>query len=74
MIWANTGKLKPTPTYVEVWNNRVPVGTSVTYKKDDGSSIETKTRSAAEILGGHTAVVWLEGISGCVRLDRVATI
>jgi len=74
MIWANTGKLRPTPKYIEVWNNRVPIGTAVTYQKDDGSVIETKTRSAAGMLGTHTAVIWLEAVNGCVRLDRVATI
>ncbi len=31
----------------------------------------TKTRSAAEILSGHSAVVWLENVRGCYSLDRV---
>lgn len=38
---------------------------------DDGSDVPSKTRSPAEVLGGHSAVVWLEGTSGCYLLDRV---
>jgi hypothetical protein len=30
-----------------------------------------KTRGKAEILSGHTAVIWLEGESACVALDAV---
>jgi len=53
------------------------VGTDVIVTKDDGTEIKTKTRSAAYMLGasgdypGHTAVIQLEGISGCYALDRV---
>jgi hypothetical protein len=56
---------------VESWNNRVSVGDAVVFRKDDGRTVNTKTRSRASILGGHTAVIWLDGISGCVVLDRV---
>jgi hypothetical protein len=38
---------------------------------DSGEIRETRTRSEAQVLGGHSAVVWLEGISGCYLLDRV---
>lgn len=56
---------------VEDWNNRVLVGAEVTFRKDDGTKIRTKTRSKAQMLGEHTPVVWLSGVSGCVLLDRV---
>lgn len=49
----------------------VPVGCPVTVTKDNGTEIETVTAGAAELLGGHTAVIWLQGISGCYSLDRV---
>lgn len=56
---------------VDQWNARYPEGTEVTVRKDDGEFISTKTCSLASVLGGHTAVVWLDGISGCYLLDRV---
>jgi hypothetical protein len=31
----------------------------------------TRTRSAAYVLSGHTAVVFVDGVSGCVALDAV---
>jgi hypothetical protein len=36
--------------------------------------METRTRSKAEVLSGHSAVVWLEGVRGCYLLDRVTPI
>ena len=56
---------------VDQWNSVFPVGTSVWYRTDGGSELPDKTRSEAELLSGHTAVIWLEGKSGCVALDRV---
>lgn len=56
---------------VETWNKLVPVGAKVSYRKDDGHNIKTRTRSEASMLSGHTPVVWLDGVSGCVLLDRV---
>ena len=56
---------------VELWNLKYPVGTPVHVRMDSGEKRETKTRSKAEILSGHTAVIWLEGITGCYCLDRV---
>lgn len=32
----------------------------------------TKTRSAAQILSGHSAVIWLDNVCGCYLLDRVS--
>lgn len=59
---------------VENWNLKHPVGTPVTLRKDDGSVIETRTRARAEILSGHTPVIWLEGVRGCYLLSRVRAI
>lgn len=53
------------------WNAKYPVGTAVVLKADGGQNVATKTRSEASILSGHSAVIWLEGISGCYLLDRV---
>lgn len=56
----------------DAWNAKHPVGTQVKVKRDTSEITLTKTRSGAEMLSGHTAVIWLEGISGCYMLDRVS--
>lgn len=56
---------------VENWNLKHQVGTDVTVRKDSGEVVVTKTRSQAQVLSGHSAVIWLEGIAGCYSLDRV---
>jgi hypothetical protein len=61
------------------WNAAHAVGAAVTVELDSGEIVSTRTRSQAQMLGGepsknnpgHTAVVWLEGISGCYILSRV---
>ena len=55
----------------DVFNKLHPVGSPVTVIKDLGEKVETKVKYPAQILSGHTAVVWLHGISGCYLLDRV---
>lgn len=56
---------------VEIFNARVAVGDRVTYRNDLDESASTRTRTAASVLNGHTAVIWIEGRSGCVALERV---
>ena len=55
----------------DAWNKAYPVGTPVNLTRDSGAVQETKTRSEAQILSGHSAVIWLEGVSGCYSLDNV---
>ncbi len=57
---------------VERWNKLHQIGAAVTVKKDDGSKLNTVTRSVAWMLSGHTAVILVEGISGCYSLTRVS--
>jgi hypothetical protein len=38
---------------------------------DGGEVRETVTTSEAQVLSGHSAVIWLAGISGYYLLDRV---
>jgi len=57
---------------VENWNLKHPVGSKVIVTKDGGEVVESTTTSPAEMLGGHTPVIWLEGFSGAYLLDRVA--
>jgi len=55
----------------DVFNEKNPVGSDVTVILDFGQQKETKVKYPAQILSGHAAVVWLEGISGCYDLSRV---
>lgn len=56
------------------WNAKYPVGRAVMVEKDDGSIYTTRTRSRASVLSGHTAVIFVDGISGCYLLDRVKAV
>jgi hypothetical protein len=67
-------KLDALQRRVESWNDVYPVGTPVTRYKlihPLAEPVETKTRTAAEVLSGHSAVVWVEGHAGCVLLESV---
>lgn len=59
---------------VEQFNAIAVIGMPVEYKNDTGDIIEMRLRTMASVLGGHTAVVWLEGKQGCVDLRRVSFI
>lgn len=56
---------------VDEWRD-VPLGTAVVVTKDDGSKVSTRTRSGPWMLGGHTAVIMVEGLAGCYSLERVS--
>lgn len=43
----------------------------VTVRMDNGEGFLTRTRSKAEVLSGHSAVIWVEGLAGCYLLDRI---
>lgn len=67
-----TARRKPSPqSAVDAWNAAHPVGTPVSVRKDGGEIVEGETGSEAWVLGGHSAVVMVTGISGCYLLDRV---
>lgn len=53
------------------FNAAHPVGAAVTVLLDGGEVRETVTTSEAQVLSGHSAVIWLKGVSGCYLLDRV---
>lgn len=59
---------------VDAFNARYPIGQAVTVRRDGGDDMSTFTRSEAQVLSGHSAVIWLDGISGCYLLDRVTPI
>jgi hypothetical protein len=59
---------------VEAWNARYPVGSPVTRYRLMHPLREpqsTRTRSAAWLMGGHTAAVMVEGVAGAVALESV---
>lgn len=55
---------------VEAWKG-TPEGTDVVVTKDDRTELRTKTRSIPWLLGGHTAVIMVEGIAGGYALERL---
>lgn len=57
---------------VDQWNDRVKIGDRVLYSEVLGmtESKEYVIATAAELLSGHTPVVWLEGKSGCVAISH----
>lgn len=58
-------------TRANLFNVRVPVGSLVDVTDDVGAVVQTRTRSAAWVLGGHSAVVLLADRAGGYALDRV---
>lgn len=48
------------------------VGAAVSVELDSGEIRNTVTTSEAQVLSGHTAVIWLDGVRGCYLLDRVS--
>ncbi len=58
----------------EQFNERVPVGTLVkwwTMLREDEPTGRSATRTPAQMLGGHTPVVWVEGHPACIALSHV---
>jgi hypothetical protein len=59
---------------VDRFNARYPLGSSVDLLKDNGQILRTVTRSHAEVLEGHSAVIWVRGVAGCYLLERVTPV
>jgi hypothetical protein len=73
-MMALLNKPKEQQRKVDDWNKRWPVGQAVTVRRDNGEGLLTRTTSEAQMLSGHSAVIWLEGISGCYMLSRVTPV
>lgn len=63
------------------FNARFPVGTPViaypACRPEDCPNdprLITRTRSEAQVLGGHTDVVWVEGHGACIALTHIDVI
>lgn len=57
---------------VDAFNARVMVGDLIEYSEVIGMTEPKRfnTATEAQVLSGHTAVVWLEGKSGCVAVSH----
>ena len=58
---------------VIMFNNKMKIGDKIKVEQDDGQVVEWTVKSPASILGGHTAVIWVEEKAGCYLLERVRT-
>jgi hypothetical protein len=58
---------------VKFFNDAYPVGTPIEYWPGarEGEGKKSVTSSAAQLLGGHTPVVWVEGHAACISLTHV---
>lgn len=58
------------------WNAANAVGTTVSYQeiRGEGETFRGKSNSEAQMLSGHTAVIWIKGKSGCVCLEHCTAI
>ncbi|WKU07989.1 hypothetical protein [Micromonospora sp. HUAS LYJ1] len=75
---TTTKTVSPTAQFAaaRAFNDEFPVGTPVRYWKGirDGDGRTARTRTQAQLLSGHTAVVWLDGVSGCIALTHIQPI
>lgn len=56
------------------WNRKYSKGTAVIVTRDDETTFETRTKTIAQVLNNHSAVIWVVGIAGCYLLERVRAI
>jgi hypothetical protein len=58
---------------VDQWNAQHPIGTPVEYWTftREGEGKKSTTRTEAQLLSGHTAVVWMVDEPSCVSLSHV---
>lgn len=71
MAQKSVRELDKQTALIEEFNAANQIGIEVDVKKDGGSINRTKTRSEAWLMGGHTAMILLDGISGGYMLERV---
>lgn len=69
-------KAKSPEAQVDRWNASVKVGDWVEYREvlGEGEGALFRTRSVAQVLSGHTPVVWLEGKRGCVCIEHCSQV
>jgi hypothetical protein len=65
-------KRKDPQKEADAFNAHIFIGDLIEYQEVIGVTEPQRyyVETAAEVLGGHTAVVWLEGKSGCVCVSH----
>lgn len=60
----------------DAWNAAHPQGTEISYESivGEGETHRGRSTSEAQVLSGHSAVIWLEGKSGCVMLSHCTAV
>lgn len=67
--------LKALQDECDKFNAANPIGADINVVLDNvAEPFLTKTRSDAQVLSGHSAVIWLDGVSGCYLLGRVTAV
>lgn len=56
---------------IDNFNSKHSVGSEVKLMLDDGEVKTVTINHKATILGGHTAVGWFDGVSGCYNLNSI---
>lgn len=68
-------QIKTAGKEVAKFNDRYSVGQKarvwIGVRGEGEPSIETETTTPAQALGGHTAVVWVKDVSGCIALSHI---
>jgi hypothetical protein len=54
---------------VNRFNAAFPVGTPVFLRIDNGIEQATRVQHSADVLQGHSAVAWFEGVRGAYSID-----
>lgn len=71
---------RPSPAALQkqcdAWNAKHPVGTTISYEEIQGRGETHRGASVSEaqVMGGHSAVIWIDGKSGCVDLDHCTAV
>jgi hypothetical protein len=73
---ANSATPEQLQQQYDAWNAQHPEGAQVSYESiiSEGETHRGATRSEAQVLSKHSAVIWLKGKSGCVLLDHCTVI
>jgi antitoxin component HigA of HigAB toxin-antitoxin module len=53
------------------FNQRCAVGAPVVVTRDNGDQFRSTTTTHAQVLGSHSAVIWVQDGRSCLLLDRV---
>lgn len=56
---------------VDALNEKMPVGSNVILRKDDGTILESEIKYPFSILSGRSVVGWVKGVKGCYLADRI---